>query len=275
MAITRDQLISELYYRENGRGRRLCKCRQCGAGPMSVRADVVSSEPCDECGAVDWRDLTEGEFISESDLSAYLTLHSKYLISEMENLHEVADSEEWRRVLKKLVEGLEGFSDAQTASWLRANLEKHPKIMEYVLDEFYVRRFLKSARKMVDRTMKLSAMTPRATPNPEVNVYLREATRCWIAGLWQSSVALSRTTLEIALRNRLKEGHGFLPTDDKFETVIEYAYMCRVIDHAHHEMAEDVRKRGNGVVHGSPANEDLAARILSNTRGILHQLYSE
>jgi len=213
--------------------------------------------------------------VSEIELSGLLTLHSDYLASELGKLYEAEDeASEWAEFLGKLVKCLEGFSDEQTATWLRLNLEKRPKIMESLLDEFYTHDFLKKARKMVERTLKLTAMTPKATPDPGVNLYLREATRCCIAGFWESSVALSRTTLEFALRHRLKEGHRFLPTDDRFEKIIEAAYMCRVIDHRHFEMAEAVRKNGNDVVHGSRANEDLAWHVLSYTRGVLDHLYS-
>jgi hypothetical protein len=279
MAITLEELKRQLYYRANGDGRRLCKCRTCGNGPMSIAADLVLSEPCDNqnCGAIDWRDLTEEEFVSDSTLmSDLLTLPSSHLASKIGDLYESdVESEEWRKSLKKLVEGLEGFGIEATARWLRLNIEKHRKIVEYLLDEFHTREFLKNARKIVDRTIQLTAMIPKSTPDKGVNLYLREATRCYISGFWESSVALSRTTLEIALRRRLKEQEGFLPTDDKFETVIEYAYLCRVIDHVHHEMAEDVRKKGNDVVHGSAANEDIAGRVLSNTRGVLGYLYSQ
>ena len=144
-----------------------------------------------------------------------------------------------------------------------------------LLDEFYTRDFLRKARKMVERTMKLTAMTPKATPDPGVNLYLREATRCCISGFWESSVALSRTTLEFALRHRLKtEWQGSLPTDDRFEKIIEAAYLSRVLDHAHFAMAEDVRKNGNNVVHGSRADENLAWRVLVATRGVLGHIYS-
>jgi HEPN domain-containing protein len=278
MAITREEFKRQLYYRVNGDGRRLCKCRKCGRGPVSIVAGAVSSEPCDneDCGAIDWRDLTEEEFVSDTTLmSDLLTLPSSYLASKIGDLYESdVESEEWIKSLKKLVEGLEGFGDEATARWLRLNIEKYPKIVEYLLDEFYSRDFLKKARKIVDRTIQLTAMIPKSTPDKGVNLYLREATRCYIGGFWESSVALSRTTLEIALRHRLEEGQGFLPTDDKFETVIEYAYLCRVIDHVHHEMAEDVRKKGNDVVHGSPTNEEIAGRVLSSTRGVLDYLYS-
>lgn len=270
-----EKVFRNLYYRLNGEGRRLCKCTTCGAGPMSIVAGAVSSEPCHTCEAVAWRELTEEEFASESSLSGFLTLHSAYLNSELESLGQAdADSIEWTKFLEVLVGCLEGFGDQQMSKWLTLNRGTNREIIEYLLDERYTRDFLRNARKLVERTMRLEAMAPKATPEPGVNLYLREATRCCIAGYWESSVALSRTTLEFGLRQRL-ERQQFLPTDDRFEKLIEAAYLCRVLDHRHMEMAEDVRKHGNDVVHGSPANEDLAWHVLSRARGVLNHIYSQ
>jgi HEPN domain-containing protein len=262
-----------MYYRENGRGRRLCKCEKCGNGPISIIAGAVAAEPCDECGGTLWLELTEQQFASE--IRDFLELHSNYLAAQMKNLSEEdSDSEEWVNALRKLVEGLEGFGAEPTAKWLEENLKKHPKLVEYMLDEFYTRDFLGKARKMVERTTKLAPMIPRATPEPRVTVYLREATRSYVAGFWQSSVILSRSALEIALAQRLKEVDGDHPLETTFEMVVETAHDFEVIDDAHFEMAKDVSKAGNDVVHGSPANEDLAEHVLWNTRGILDRLYS-
>jgi len=272
MAITRDQIISEMYYRENGKGRRLCKCKKCGNGPMSIIAGAVAAEPCDECGGTLWLELTEEQFASE--IRGFLELHSNYLASQMRNLYdEDADSAEWDEALRKLVEGLEGFGVEPTARRLQINLEKHPKLLEYML-EFYTRDFLGKARKMIERTTKLAALTPRSTLDRGVNVFLREATRSYIAGFWHSSVILSKSTLEAALVRRLKELERVDPPDNSFETVVEHAHDFGVIDDADLEAANNVGKVGNGVMHGAPADEDLAERVLWNTRGILDRLYS-
>lgn len=275
MALTRDQLFSELYYRENGRGRRLCKCAKCGNGPISIVAGVVADERCDECGGTLWLELTEEQFASEIKMSGLLKLHSEQLASQIGSLYEAdIESEEWRRVLKKLVEGLEGFGDEPSALWLRSTFEKHPKLIDYLLDEFYTLDFLGKVQKMVERTTKLAAMIPRRTPGLGVNIYLREASRCYVAGFWESSVALSRSTLEIALRHRLQEEAGSRPPHDKFESILEDAHVSGVIDEAHCAMATEVYERGNDVLRGSPANEELAERMLWNARGVLDYIYS-
>ena len=285
MAITREELWRKLYYRVNGDGRKLYKCRKCGDGPMSICVDCVSSEPClnEDCGAVDWRELTEDEFLSDSTLKRDLQLlPSDYLSSKIGDLYaseaDWKEWEEWRKLFRKLLEGLDGFGDEATAEWLNMNTKENPIIIESILDEFYTRDFLKEARKMVDRTMKLTAMVPKATPDNGVNIYLREATRSYVAGHWASSVALSRSTLEFALRQRLKEKAGSLPRqkDDTFENLLIWATQFRLIEDAHVKLAEQVRQNGNEVIHkGSQSSEDRARHILVCTRGVLDHLYSK
>src|SRR5208283_4029398 len=280
MARAHEDIFRKLWHREKGQGRVLCKCRKCGYGPINIAEPYVTSEPCDECGKADWRELTEEEFASETDLSDYLKLQSDYLAAELENLYEGdSRSSEWTKVLRKLVKGLEGFGDGQTADWLKFNLEKRPKIVEYLIDDLYTREFLKKARKMVDRTMKLAAMTPKATLDQGVDLYLREATRSWIAGHYEASVALSRSALELALKHRVMEKAGSLPKRDKDEgelqALIRCARLLGLIDDAYRDLAEEVRQDGNKVVHkGSQVNEDRAQHIVECTRGVLGHLYS-
>jgi hypothetical protein len=279
--MTHDEIYRQLYYRVNGSGRKLYKCRKCGDGPISIVVEFVSSEPCcnEDCGATDWRELTEAEFLAETHLISdvrELPLPSSYLASRIADLYESETNlEEWTRVLRKLVQGLEGFADKQTAAWLHENFEKRPEIVEHLIDEMYTRDFLKNARKMVDRTTKLVAMVPKATSDKGVNIYLREATRSYVAGSWSSSVAFSRSTLELALEQRVKEKIGHLPTGpDKFKNLIEWAAKSGLIEDAHQELARQVRRNGNDVIHESlQADENLARNTLEWTRGILDHLY--
>src|ERR1700684_3144510 len=90
MAIVREEFFRKLYYRLKGEGRRLCKCTACGAGPMSIIKDAVSSEPCWECEAVAWRELTEEEFATESDIPPFSL--SDYLAGELKELDEATST---------------------------------------------------------------------------------------------------------------------------------------------------------------------------------------
>ena len=122
MAIKREELFRKLYYGLNGEGRRLCICKECGSGPISVRADVVSSEPCDECEAVAWRDLTEEEFVFKTELLDYLASHSDHLLA-IEELEGIASPEtKTLQELQELKRDFHDFEDSMKAGQMEVLL---------------------------------------------------------------------------------------------------------------------------------------------------------
>jgi uncharacterized protein DUF4145 len=276
MAITREEFFRKLYYRLQGEGRRLYKCTACNAGPTTIVEDAVSSEPCWKCEAVAWRELTEEEFAKESSIPPFSL--SDYLAGELKELDEASHDEPraWAELQKELLECLEGFGPEQSARWLTLNVERRREILANMFDELYTRDFLAKAKNVVERTILLTAMTPKATPDRAVNLYLREATRCYIFGFWDSSVALSRATLELALKHRLKDKLGRLtPTDDDLKLLLEVARKTRLIDDAHHGMGDQVRRDGNRVLHhGFRTDDHLAWKALAGARDVLNYLYS-
>jgi hypothetical protein len=274
MAITREECFRKLYYRLQGEGRRLCKCTACGAGPISIIEDAVFSEPCWECEAVAWRELTEEEFDRESNIVSFSL--SDYLASELEELDEATQDEPraWIELQKELLKSLEGFSPEQSARWLTLNVERRREILANMFDELYTRDFLAKTKKVVERTMRLTAMIPKATPDHGVNLYLREATRCFIFGFWDSSVALSRATLELALKDRLKSKR-LKPTDDHLPVLLDAAHKAHLIDGAHYQKGDRVRLDGKRVLHhGLRADHRLAYQTLKGTREVLNYLYT-
>jgi predicted RNA-binding Zn-ribbon protein involved in translation (DUF1610 family) len=263
------------YYMEGG-DRIRCRCTACGS-ELSIIRGFVSEEPCDNCGAQGiWREETDDEYaeliFGENDclqpLSARIT--SELKISLADNWSAQAQAE--------LVECLEAFGDGRLARWLRSKL-KDPLKRDWIariLNDFYTRDFLKRVGKLVERTMRLNAMESRTNPARSVNLYLREATRCCVFGFWDSSVALSRAAVELALKDRLKEKLGKLvPSNDEMKMLLEYAQQWRLIDGAHFALGDEVRRAGNDVLHhGSHANEDVAWHSLAAARGVLNHLYS-
>jgi hypothetical protein len=241
---------------------------------MSIIEDAVSSEPCWECEAVAWRELTEEEFDRESNIVSFSL--SDYLAGELKELDEATQDEPraWAKLQEELLECLEGFGPEQSARWLTLNVKRRREILANMFDELYTRDFLSKAKKVVERTMLLTAMTPKATPDRGVNLYLREATRCFIFGFWDSSVALSRATLELALKHGLRI-RGLTPTDDELWVLLEAARKTHLIDGAHYQKGNQVRLDGKQVLHkGSRANHDLALKTLKSTREVLNCLYS-
>ena len=72
---------------------------------------------------------------------------------------------------------------------------------EVMLDQMYCRVLLQDVPRMVERTRALRSLTLAGIPNSEYFVYLREAAQCYVSGLPQAAIALSRAAVE----NRLKE----------------------------------------------------------------------
>jgi hypothetical protein len=115
MTIRREELFRKLYHRLNGEGFRLCKCTKCGYGPMNIKGDA-SSEQCDNCGLIAWRDLKEEEFLFETELLDYLASHADELlaIDEVKDVpgHETRSHEE----LQELKRDFDNFADSMKAT---------------------------------------------------------------------------------------------------------------------------------------------------------------
>jgi Domain of unknown function (DUF4145) len=270
MAIPRKEFLRELYKLVST----LRVCTECDA--RKVIKDM--SEPCNRCGEVAWRELSEDEFLFEVEV-IFAREHndnddlrlSEYLRTES----NIGKIEGWSAARASILESLEGFSDPQTAQWIAGNSRSDHENVAFIFDDLYTRDFLKRVGSIVDRTMRLSAMAPEATPDSGVNLFLREASRCFIHEFWNSSVALSRAALELGLKLRLKSMlGGFIPTDDDLKLLLEYAQQFRVIDEAGFAMGDQVRKNGNKVLHGSDANEDFALVTLCAVRGVLKVIYA-
>jgi len=243
---------------------------------VGIIITAVADEPCDNCGAQGiWRELTDDEyaeyFLGATDSQAPL---SARIASE---LKISLDKDSYPQAQAELVECLEAFGDGRLARWLRSKITD-PLKREWiarVLNDFYTRDFLRRVGELVERTMLLNAMESKMSPDRGVTLYLREATRCYVFGFWDSSVALSRAAVERALKDRLKEQLGeLMPSDDEMKRLLDYAYKMRLLDGAHFTMADQVRVAGNNVLHGSHAHENAAGESLAAARGVLNHLYS-
>jgi hypothetical protein len=196
---------------------------------------------------------------------------SDYLRTES----DIGKLEGWSAARRSILESLEGFSDPQTAQWIAENSQSDHESVALIFDDLYTRDFLSKAGNIVDRTMRISALAPKAIPDWGVELYLREASRCFIHGFWNSSVALSRAALELGLKQGLKSRlAGIIPSEDDLKLLLEYAQQFRVIDDAGFEMGDQVRKTGNKVLHGSHADEELAWDTLWAVRGVLKVIYA-
>lgn len=267
--------INPDYY---GPGCRLAKCTNCGTvHHVHIGDEEISqfTDPCSQCEAVRWRELTDDEY-AEFILGPRQTSEplSARLVSELNE----PGNPDWTEVQADLLECLETFGEGSLAQWLRRKLkdEGSRTWIATVLNDFYTRDLLKKVEELVQRTMRLNALTPEITPEKNVALYLREATRCYVFGFWDSSVALSRASLEMALKNRLESRLAGLLSrkDDDLNDLLDYARKVGLLDDDRWQKADNVRINGNMVLHGTRANEGLAWDSLRHVRVVLSRLYS-
>jgi hypothetical protein len=197
------------------------------------------------------------------NLSRYL----RNIVSEMDAdfvndapKDEKADAAAWiaSEMTTYLLESIEGFKVRTKIPALEALFAERNKVLTQFLeghfDECYTRQLLERIPKMVSRTMGLSLMLPRKMPSSATNMYLKEATRSYILGLWQGSIALSRAAVEHGLREETSKLNLKNPA---FYELITAATRLRLLDDEHAKMASQVERMGNQVLHGTPSNKKI------------------
>lgn len=262
-----------------GPGCRLAKCTRCGTvHHVHIGDEEISqfTDPCSLCETASWRELTDDEY-AEFILGPHTRTPEPLSARLVSELNEPGEPD-WTDVQADLLECLETFGEGRLAQWLRRKLkdEGNRSWIAAVLNDFYTRDLLKKVEGFVERTMRLNALTPEITPEKNVMLYLREATRCYVFGFWDSSVALSRASLEMALRNRLESRlAGLLSrSDDDLNDLLKNAKRVGLLDEDRWQKADKVRVNGNTVLHGTRSNEGLAWDSLRGVRVVLSQLYS-
>jgi hypothetical protein len=141
-------------------------------------------------------------------------------------------------------------------------------------DQFYAREAVSHLPDMVERFSRLRPILVGKLPDRRLAVYLREATRCFVYGFFQGSIALSRAALEAGLNRHVELKLGSLPQMELKET-IEKAARFKLISGGTADMAQRVRKLANQVLHSKPASEALAFEALVAARGVLRELCGE
>lgn len=147
---------------------------------------------------------------------------------------------------------------------------------KHLLDDCFSRLMIDEIPRIVSRAMSLEPMVLGDATKADENPYLREATRCFLFGLFNASVSLSGSALEESLSRSISNvlhGNG---REDKLRTLIVTARNSLLKRTPHVcDLADEVRKRANSIVHGRVAHESETMEILRNTRTIVHALYAQ
>jgi hypothetical protein len=203
-------------------------------------------------------------------------LLSEHLRWYIENPEEDSDDDsEAKLVVEKLIQSamssLEGFAPKASDELLKF-WQRNPNHWHWAVDDFYSRRCVAEVPDIVRRFLKLTPVLVGRIPSKEVSTYLREATRCFLHGFFQGSIALSRAALEAGINELLLRQLGTVPTVDLVDQ-LKQLERFKLLDAQTSNDAHSVRKAGGAVLHKSPATERSAFDSLLQARRVLMKLY--
>jgi len=140
-----------------------------------------------------------------------------------------------------------------------------------LLDEYYSKQLLAEVPGIVDRAMAVRPLESTKNVPRQVNVYLEQATRAFLAGLWDGTVALARACLEAVLEDRIGQYIGHQNRD--LSDWISEAQRRRLITTAQLKKARIIQDLGNMVLHEKSASDAEARESVNALRDILGGLY--
>jgi hypothetical protein len=152
-------------------------------------------------------------------------------------------------------------------------VEQHREIVERWLDEHYSFIQLENISGLIRRTLQLSTLTAKDTPSAQTNLYISEASRAYIHGFQNASVAMSRAALEQAVKERLgRQGDG---EENMLGSLLKDAKKWKILSKTGAECAWDLKEKTNKVLHESPVkDEEAALEILVGVRSLLEEIYT-
>jgi Domain of unknown function (DUF4145) len=176
-----------------------------------------------------------------------------------------------KKAVEEVVASLEGLSSEDSVR-LQSILRNDRLLWDWVVDWWYCKEAVERIEPIKERFSKLTPILVRLTGSQEVNVYLREATQCYLYGLFQASTALFRTALETGLRESFDRKMGPVPGAKLYQMIADAEQQGLVSAHIS-SMADDVRKAANEVIHKTPITEQQEFDVLVKTRCVLEEFY--
>ena len=204
-------------------------------------------------------------------LSAMLKEHIDFLDEDKDDEGDEKEKRTAEKLLRLTVSSLEGFSPQEVERVLSI-FKEDAELWHWAVDNFYTREVVEGVHGMVNRFLRLTPVLAGVIPSSEVNVYLRESSRCFIYGFFQASIALSRAALESGLNDHLAKKLGKLP-EVELAQKINQAARLKLVSAAGARHANNVRIAARDVLHRKPAKENTAFDVLVQSRGFLGELY--
>jgi hypothetical protein len=144
-----------------------------------------------------------------------------------------------------------------------------------ILEDRLRREFENKADEMVSRYRDLGIFFVKQKPRPLVLNRLREALQCYVHGFFQGCAILCRSTLETALRERIKKELDQEPRQGiTLGPLLCFALKKRIISKDDHDRADKVKTSGDEAVHNHKrCSASEAFQSLNNTKLLLNIWY--
>lgn len=139
-----------------------------------------------------------------------------------------------------------------------------------MLDDSLCRLFVSSVPGMVERLLKFDKLVTQQLPNEIVQLYFEQAMRCYVVGLPLATVALARACLEQALREAIPLPHT---AQLELDGLIAAAGLTKALAPVDLQMARDVQRLGNQVLHRQGCTDAQAFESIVNVRGVVESLF--
>ncbi len=174
-------------------------------------------------------------------------------------------------IVSEVIKSRETLAETELKG-IESLVRNDPNLIAHFLDERFTRELIDAVPGCIRRILQLSRMDASRTPSKVTNAYLREATRTFILGLPQASIALSRAALEQGLKENL--GLQLSGNFIKFHELLEEPEKWHLLDKVTKRIARDLAKAADDVLHEKPATLEEARELLDQLRGLLQHIYS-
>jgi hypothetical protein len=136
-------------------------------------------------------------------------------------------------------------------------------------DRYYSQQLVGRLDSVVERASNLEPVKLEVKYQA-VSSLFQEAHEAYLYGFDTASIALCRTLVDPALRDKLSVAHGKRPS---LQAMIEQAKNEKLLDDRERDSAERVRAGGNKIMHDMSNLRSTAQEVLDSTRVVLNKLY--
>ena len=194
---------------------------------------------------------------------------SKYVKSKSAPIVESVEE------LRKLLSDISGIDE------LGEIIDDFSKLSdEDLLNTYFTEKSLNEVPKYVGRLRKLTSLKVVRAPGKKIEKYFRQATDCYIYGLYDAVAILSRSVLVFALEEAITYKSKMknvitLPQEKKgyYKNLIKRAEMAGIITEEDNILCERVVNVGNRAVHANSIDETTACEVIKKTSIILSKVY--